>query len=65
MAAKVFGTIFVMADQQTLDCSIVRACPRDWWIVTAVECEVAGRCRCKMLIAGFGHQANQHTEIQG
>jgi hypothetical protein len=35
MAAKVFGTIFVIADQQTLDCSIVRACPRDWWIVTA------------------------------
>ncbi len=35
MAAKVFGTIFVIADQQTLDCSIVRACPLDWWIVTA------------------------------
>jgi hypothetical protein len=35
MAAKVLGTIFVIADQQTLDCSIVRACPRDWWIVTA------------------------------
>ena len=30
MAAKVFGTIFVIADQQTLDCSIVRAFPWDW-----------------------------------
>jgi hypothetical protein len=35
MAAKVFGTIFVIADQQALNCSIVRTCPWDWWIVTA------------------------------
>jgi hypothetical protein len=35
VAAKVLGTIFVIADQQTLDCSIVRACPWEGWIVTA------------------------------
>jgi hypothetical protein len=35
VAAKVLGTIFVIADQQTLDCSIVCACPWDWWIVAA------------------------------